>query len=249
MIKRVCVVACVVMVACHQSNQLPPEAWGVSDYTAAGLHIDSPWTAGDYVAAQHVLERIAVDHRERLPRFRGARSGAVFAKLLGELPVDAAAPVSERFVGHGTRFEALKDIAKLYAPDLLGPPTREWIELMGQALQEAAAVERDADAFIASFGADDPKRANRLEGLEQMTSGFSTMIVGGLMVADQVRLADDDRIAMLTYVTAALPTLYPRAKPDVQHQIRDLIDKEAAGFPQGPLALAAVAAQHALPPP
>jgi hypothetical protein len=210
------------------------------------LRIDTPWNADDYVTAQHVLERVAADHRERLPRFHGARSGAVFAKLLVDLPEDAASPVNQRFLAHATRFEALNGIAKLYLSDEFGTPPREWIELVGAVLHDAAALERDADAFLASFGPDDPKRANRLAGLDQMTSGYGTMIIGGLQVADQRHVPDDDRVAMLAYVTAVLPILYSHAKPEAQHQIRDLIDKEVAGF-SGPLATAAAAAQRALP--
>jgi hypothetical protein len=73
------------------------------------------------------------------------------------------------------------------------------------------------------------------------------MLLGAVLVADQTRLSDDDRIAMLEHVTAALPVLFPPAHADTQQRIRDALAKEAAGFPAGRLRDAAAAAQRALP--
>ena len=248
MTKRwILVAAVVVAVACAKSNRLPTEAWGVTDYAGAGLNIDKPWTADDYASAAKVLENVTVEHRERLPRFRGERSGAVFAKLLVDPPEDAAAAIDKRFIAHSTRSEALGAIARLYLPNQLDTPPREWIELMGASLREAAMLASEADAFIASFGADDPKRAARLEGLARMNLGYGSMLLGGLLVADQLRLPEDDRVAMLQHVTAALPVLFPRTAADTQQQIRDVLAKQVAGFPAGRLRAAAVAAQQALP--
>jgi len=247
MMKRWHLVALLLAVACTKSNRLPAEAWGVTDYAGAGLQIDKPWTPGDYAAAAEVLASVTVGHRERLPRFRGKKSGAVLAKLLVDLPHDSAQPVEQRFIAHATRGEALNAIAKLYVPNQLDAPPREWIELMGASLREAVVLETDADAFVASFGPDDPKRANRLEGLEKMKAGNGSMLLGGLLVADQVRLPEDDRVAMLQHVTAALPILFPRTPADTQQQIRDVVAKQVAGFPAGTLRDAAVAAQKALP--
>lgn len=233
--------------ACTKSNELPDEAWAGIDYASAGLQIDKPWTPDDYAAAAKVLEKVTAGHRERLPRFRGKKSGAIFAKLLVDLPDDLAQPIDRRFIAHFTRGEALNALAKLYLPNQLDTPPREWIELMGASLREAAVLATDADAFVASFGADDPKRANRLEGLEKMKAGNGSMLLGGLLVADQLRLSEDDRVAMLQHVTAGLPVLFPRAPVETQQQIRNVLAKQVAGFPAGKLRDAAVAAQQGLP--
>jgi len=73
------------------------------------------------------------------------------------------------------------------------------------------------------------------------------MLLGGVYTADQRRISDDDRVAILGYVADALPGLFPFLSPDSQQQLRDLLAKEASGFPQGRLRTAALAAQHALP--
>ena len=237
------------VIACGggETNRLPPEAWGSADYAAAGLRVDHPWTSQDDVTAAQVLETVTAGHRERLPRFHGEKSGAVFASLVADLPDAPAEPIQQRFGEHAMRIGALTTLAKLYLPNQLDTPPREWIELVGATLREAVVLERDADAFIASFGSDDPSHATRLAGLAQMSSGYGSMLVGGLLVADQVHVPEGDRVAMLEYVTAALPVLFPRANPDTQHQIRDVLAKEVAGFPAGRLAAAAAAAQRALP--
>jgi len=247
MIRCWCVAACM-LAACHRSESLPPEAWTVSDYASAGLDIAKPWTADDHAKAQRTLAAVTRDHRERLPRFNGVRSGAVFAKLLEDPPDDMSSPVDARLLAHLARFDALKETASLYSTDALAPPPREWIELMGHDLVQAAVLEHDADAFIASLGPDDPKHAVRIAEQEKMSSGFATMIVGGLLVADQLRLAEDDRVTMLGYVTTALPAIFPRATPEQQVQIREVIEKQVAAFPSGPLRTAAEAARRALPP-
>jgi hypothetical protein len=80
-----------------------------------------------------------------------------------------------------------------------------------------------------------------------MKSGFGLMVYGGLMVADQRRLPDDDRVAMLAHVTNALPTMFPFINPATQDKIREVIAKQVAAFPAGRLHDAIVAAQQAIP--
>jgi len=236
-------------VGCSQAktNALPAEAWGTEDYAHAGLLIDKPWTADNYTTATLVLQQESAGHRERLPHFHGATSGAVFAKLLTDLPDDPSQPVKDRFIAHATRFDAMKEIAKLYMPNVYQPPTREWIELMGATLHEGVVLATIGDAFLASFGSDDPKHEARLEGLAEMKRGYGAMLFGSLLVADQLLVSADDRVAMLAHVTAALPTLFPLVSADTQKQIRDTIAKQVAAFPAGTLHDAIVAAQRALP--
>jgi hypothetical protein len=229
------------------TNQLPAEAWTVADYANAGLHIDKPWTADDYTVAASVLQQQSAGHRERLPRFHGEKSGAVFAKLLIDLPADSGEPITERFTAHFKRGEAINAISKLYVENELATPSREWIELMGASMREAAVLATNADAFVASFGLDDPQRDVRLGGLARMKDAYGSMLIGGLLVADQLRVPEDDRVAMLGHVTEALPTLFPLLPPDKQRSIRDIIAKQVAAFPAGRLHAAIIAAEQVLP--
>jgi hypothetical protein len=226
-----------------RANDLPAETWGVAEFAQAGLRIDKPWRPEDLTAAAAVLDA----HRDRLPHFHGARSGEVFAKLVTPLPDDGAAPVTERFHAHMLRGEALNAISKLYLENLLAKPPREFIEVMGAYLGEAAELARLAEPFLATFGPDDPKHQARLDGLAQMKRGYGQMLLGGLLVAEDARVPEADRLAMLGYVTTALPTLLPATEPAVQQRIRDnlanQIDKTSAGAPHD----AFVAARRALP--
>lgn len=242
-------VVIVAVLACTKAktNELPAEAWGVDDYAKAGLRIDKPWTPDDYTNAATILQQQTAGHRERLPRFHGAKSGEVFAKLIADLPDDSSAPIRDRFIAHEVHGEAANAISKLYMENQLATPTREWIELFAVSLREGTAMASMTDEFLASFGPDDPKHEARLRGIAQMRAGFGMMMFGSLLVADNLRVPEADRVAVLTHLTAALPTLFPFAPPERQTAIRELIGKQVAAFPPGKLHDAIVAAQQALP--
>jgi hypothetical protein len=247
--KRALVLLVLVLLACSKtkSNALPPEAWGVSDYESAGIDIDKPWTDVDFVHAANVLAQVTAGHRERLPRYRGAKSGAVFAKLIESLPPDDDKPIGERFIVHSERSEAANQTSKLYLENAYAVPTREWIELMGVVLREATMLTSNTDAFLASLGPDDPQRETRLQGLAKMHTGYGTMLLGGLLVAGDARVREADRVALVKYVTAAIPVLFPPAPGEMQTQIRDQAMRLVEKLPEGELRTAVIAAQAALP--
>jgi hypothetical protein len=240
-------VVLLIVLACSKSNELPSEAWGVEDYAKAGIAVDKPWGAAEFKNALDVLRPAVDGHRERLPRYRGAKSGAVFAKLVTDLPADADRPITDRFGLHYEHYDAVNQISKLYIVDLMAVPTREWMELMGALMREAAVLVTLSDDFIASFGPDDPKRQVRLDGLAKMKSGFGQMLRGGVLIAADLRVPEADRIAMVEHVTAVLPVLFPHVMPETQQAIRDHLAKLVAAVPAGKLHDAVVAAQKALP--
>ncbi len=231
------------VLGCSKQPARAPEAWGVADYAKAGIAIDKPWAPDDYPAAAAVLKQLLPDHRDRLPRFHGDKSGAVFAKLMTPPPDDSAAPIAARFFAHMTRGEALQTLSKLYSAV---PPSRELIEVMGANLGEAAALATEAEPFLASFGPDDPQRAIRLDGLAKMRTGFGEMMAGGLMIASDPSLPEDDRVAMVNHVTAVLHVLLPFTEPATQQQIRSTIAAQVSAT-KGNVHDAFVAAQRALP--
>lgn len=235
----------VAILGCGEAKDKPAvETWGVAEFAQAGLRIDRPWKPADFTTAAAVLEAQCKDHRDRLPHFHGPRTGEVFAKLLTPLPDDSAEPITQRFTAHMLRGEALTAISKLYLVDLLAAPSRDYIEVMGSYFLEASALAEIAAPFLASFGPDDPKHQTRLEGLARMSHGDGLMLHGGLLIAEDPRLAEADRLAMLAYVSAALPTLLPRAEPAVQQAIRDDLAKQVATTPPGTLHEAFVTAQR-----
>lgn len=247
--KHALILLVVVALGCSnaKTSALAAEAWGVDDYAKVGLRIDKPWEPADYTNAANVLQQQTAGHRERLPRFHGPGSGPVFDKIIADLVDDPAASVKERLAAHMERGEAVNAISKLYLDNIYATPSREWIELNAVAMREAVVLSSLVQPFLDSFGSDDPKREVRLAGLEKMRAGYGTMLVGGLLVADQLRVPEDDRVAMLGHVTKVLPALYPTLTSELQRQIRDLIGKQVEAFPAGKLHHAIVAAQEALP--
>ena len=247
--KRGLILLLLVAIGCSSSkpSALPAEAWGVDDYAKVGLRIDKPWAPADYTNAATVLQRETAGHRERLPHFRGAKSGPVFDKIITDLVDDPAASVKDRLGAHMERGEAVNAISKLYLEDPYATPSREWIELNAVGMREAVVLSSLIQPFLDSLGSDDPSREVRLGGVEKMRAGYGQVLLGGLLVADQLRVPKDDRVAMLGHITKVLPALYPTLTPELQRQIRDLIGKQVKAFPAGKLHDAIVAAQQALP--
>jgi hypothetical protein len=240
----------VVLLACSKGGSQPAavvEAWSVADYQKAGLDISKPWHGDDFTHAAEVITSAAGEHRERLPHFRGAASGAVFAKLLEDLPDDSAQPITQRYQEHLKRYLAINTISKLYIEGHMLVPPREYIELLGALLREATVETRDTDAFLATFGPDDPSREVRLGGLAKMKTGFGMMLQGAFLVVANLQVPEDDRVALVTHVTAALPTLFPIAPAGTQQAIRQQVATLASTLPPGRLHDAVVAAQRALP--
>ncbi len=240
----------VFLLACSSatSNKLPAEAWGVDDFTKAGLVLDKPWTAADFDQALTVLRDATTDHRERLPRFQGPKSGAVFAKLIADLPDDSGNPIADRFAAHVQHYGAVNQISKLYMQNALDAPTREWIELMGSIMREAAMLSTSADAFMATIPADDPSREARLDGLAKMRDGYGMMLLGSLLVTDQLRVPEADRVALAEHVAVAMPTLFRVAPAATQAQLRETLGKLREGLPAGKLRDTIAAIHQALPP-
>jgi hypothetical protein len=224
-------------VACKKTktNDLPEEAWGADDYAAVGLRSDQPWTGADYTRAASVLGEQTKGHRERLPRYQGAKSGALFARLIEPLPPDADKPIGERFVAHMERYHAANAISKLYVENALAVPTREWVELTGVLMREGSALAGMAEELIASFGPDDPKREVRLDGLAKMRRGFGELILGSLLTAGDTRVPEVDRIAAVGHVNTAMPALIPFAEPGTKTQIREQVKRLVDGLPGGKL--------------
>ena len=249
--KRVLVVMVVLACSNAKTNDLPAEAWSASDYANVGLVVDRPWTSADHTRAAAVLAEQTAGHRERLPRYQSAASGAVFAKLIEELPADRDRPVGDRFGAHFERYEATNAISKLYVENALAVPTREWIELMGVLLREASVLASDAQPLLASFGPDDPKREGRLAGLEKMQRGFGQMMLGSMMTAGDLRVPEADRIALVEHVIVAMPVLLPQAPAETQLQIRTqvatLVEKLPAGKLRDSVGRAQVIVKQALP--
>ena len=207
------------------SPHASPEAWGTSDYVAAGVPDPAhPWTNEEISKASDVIAQAATAHADRRPRYKGPRSGAVFARLVAAPADEPAAPPTAQLGAHMVRFEALNKASKLYLNGLL-PPTREQIEIFDALLHEAVAIDALSMPFLASFSADDPSLPARRAGLDKFHVGVGAMLLGSVMIADNRGVAEDDRLAVFRYLADTAPVLLPRIPADQQQQIRSYVGK------------------------
>lgn len=231
------VVGFVALAACSKSkspNDLPAESWGEAEYVKAGLPAaDHTWTAAELKVAVDVLSKETTGHRDRLPHRGGVKSGAVFERLV-EGPSAAADP-AQAYIAHAERFDVINQISKLYVASEMASASAEYYAITGRLLREAMALEVGAEAFLATIPADDPTRPTREAGFAKMRSGWSTMLLGGLMMVSDVRAPEAARIDLSKDLTAVLPTMYPRSEPGTKQMIKEQLDKMHDLFKAGSL--------------
>lgn len=206
--------------------------------------MDHVWSVIELRNAVDVIARAAEDHPDRLPRFHGARSGAVFARLVDEPVDDSTAPVTARLGKHLDRYDGLNKALKMYKPSL-APARREQIELFRVLLHETVAISTLSTAFLATFPPDDPSLPDRRHGIEVFYEGVAGMLFGSMMIADDRRVDEVDRIVVFGYLAEVAPALLPKISDKHQREIRAYADRLAAAS-TGALHDAAVRVQHAI---
>jgi hypothetical protein len=149
----------------------------------------------------------------------------VFARLVAAMPDDATAPIGARMPARLERYEALDRAVHIYAPNPTAPPSRELIDIFGALLDESVSFTKLSDVFLASLPPDDPKMSVRKDGLAKFRVGIAEMLLGSLMMADDKRVADDERRAIAANLTATMPALLPTLAADRQQQLRDYLAK------------------------
>jgi hypothetical protein len=230
------------VLAC-QSKDKATDTWTVRDYMQAGVPDPGhAWSSSELKAA---VAAFAV-HSDHLPSFQGARSGAVFARVVAAAPDDPTASVKTRFSDLLEREDALRAFAKLYLSDDLDVPRREPIEAWGTMLDIDVMMEPLMQTFLASFPPNDPSLGKRMDGLHKMREGEGEMIRGMLLMAADTRADLAVRRAILGHATHPVAVLFPSLGADDQREIRDLLAK-LVDASTGALHDDAVAMQHALP--
>lgn len=235
----------VVLLLVYPSHDAHAEAWGTKDYVAAGVpDPGQAWSGAELGKAADAIATAAAGHAERLPRYRDAASGAVFARLVEPSRADPAASLQARIGAHLERWLALNRLVPLYANGL-GPPPREQIELFAAAIREAAAVAPLTAPFLASFPPDDPSLPTRRHGLAKFDEGVGGMLLGSVMIADNQQVPDADRLFVLRYLAETAPVMLPRLPAARQKEIRTYLAKLTAAL-TGDLHDAAVRVQRAI---
>jgi hypothetical protein len=223
-------------------------AWSVADYVKAGVpDPDHTWSAQELARAATVIVREAASHPERLPGYRSARSGAVFARLVEVPPDDPAQPIAARVKDGLDRFKALGSLTRPYGLTIHGTPSRDAIELAGAMLRSQAVLMHLTEAFLDSLGSDG-RTAARMAGYRRLQGDVAAMATGVLTLVEQAGVAIDDRRAMVQHVAAVLPSTFPHFIPEHQRAARDQI-AALVNATTGPLHDDLVAVQRALPAP
>jgi hypothetical protein len=237
----------VVMVAGALACQPPDKAtdtWTVRDYMQAGVPDPGhAWSSSELTAAVAAI----AGHPDHLPSFQGARSGAVFARVVAPAPDDPAAAVKDRFVDLAERAEALRTFAKLYIGGPSDVPRREPVEAWGTMIDDYVVLEALAQPFLATFGSGDRSLPSRVDGLRKMHEGEGEMLRGLVLMASDSRADLAVRRAILGHAAHAVAGLFPSFGASDQQEIRDSVGKLVDGT-TGALHDDAVAMQHALPP-
>lgn len=216
--------ALVVLIACSsKTNELAPETWGTDDYVKAGVPAsDHVWSLDEHEAAAVALATLSTGHRERLPHQAGARSGAVFARMIERADITDVLPdPPTAFLFHMRRYEAANAMSKLYIVDAYQAVTAEYLALVNVILLETVELDRGTDRFLASFGADDPKREARLGGVRKMHQGWGGMLLGGVLILADRRVPEPARITFAKQLSPPLQALFSRVEPDTQKMIRE----------------------------
>ncbi len=244
--RREVIVAALALLVATAAADPTSDAWTTGDYVKAGVPDPGhAWTSAELGSAVAVVTKVSA---ERLPRFHGAQSGDVFARLVAPTLADPSGDVRIRFVALFDSEEAHHALMKLYMPaHALDAPSRELIETFGALFDDYTRMDPLLQPFLASFGASDPKHANRVAGMMKIWAGLGDAIIGAIMIADQKRVAIAYRVAMLDYVARVTPIAFVHLDADHQQRIRDYVTKLGAAT-TGPLRDAAARVLHTLPP-
>jgi len=244
--RRRCVLAVAVAMLVLGVRGARAADWATRDYVAAGVpDLGRRWSTADIREAVDAITRAAARHPERLPRYRHASSGAVFAKLLKPPPEDRTVAVDAQVAAHFERYRALADAGNLYGAVAQRAMPREWIELYGVVLHEAAAIEQLSGPFIAALAPGDDRLPARRAMVAKLRDGTGNMLMLQLAVAIGDNVAVAERIAALHNLTEVAPTMLAVIEPRFAHALRKDVTT-LAGATSGELHDAAVRLQRAI---
>jgi hypothetical protein len=173
-----------------QDESLAPD-----EYVARGLPpVDRPWSAGDILSALLVLQELANEGDQYLPRYQSERSGAVFARLTSPQNLDwyrdSTAPLQLRLERTGQHVQAVVQFTDLYRrlAKLDASRRPEVVEWMG-ALFRAFALYLEIldEAILEAFeeGEVDSVRRQALETARRRPAAFYSSVLEILLVSGE----------------------------------------------------------------
>lgn len=209
------------------ASQIPDQSMTVGEYLKLGMpSIEKRWSSSEVARATKVLSDVAARDAAQLPRYDSPQSGRVFARMTSEQNLEQLRnklfPVPVR-IGFALQFlHSATTLSKLYASAALQQKTgsEETAELLGFTLRTGVVLKELSKEAASKFDATDPKSADNLKSMKQMTSGLGPVLQAMFARAMESRtLSPDARKRMLTSIDETLPDLIPVLSPEVRTQM------------------------------
>lgn len=201
------------------------------EYVQAGMpKPDQAWTGKEYAAAAKVLERLAAEP-EKLPRWKSAKSGAVFDRLIQRDYLsglfDERVSLDKRFEIFESFWPAFRTILFVYVQALQQGHKydRECVELAAVTLYFARGSTEVADAKFKTISKTDPNYATREGGYRKMKNGINGMVLGLLItLGEKNYYRDEARLSLATHLKAELPGLFRHLTPETKKEHREKLE-------------------------
>lgn len=210
-----------------------------AEYIAAGFPAhDRGWGGQDMAKAGELLTPMAASTPDRLPRFRSAKSGPMFDRIVSpdnaDLFRNRTLPVNARMSQLDPYMGGCAAIFKAYwvAFEKHAVGGRDIIELMNNQLRTSAAALELADEFMATVPANDPRLEVRRAGVEQMKRG-NAMVVSGMVqsLTESGSYSAADRVVLADGLRQTLPGMLGHlpagSRQEIVARIAALADDEA----------------------
>lgn len=215
-------------------SELPvDESLTSEEYIGLGLPSDDRiWMANDMVEAVKVMTALEHKGGGKLPRYRGERSGKMFARLTSpqnfEIYKNRSLTLDVRFPQALVLVKANGQLLKLYLAAFLkkGVRASELVELMGLQLRSCVAMLELGDEFIPTIKKDDPHYAIRMQGLEQMRQGYAGVVAGAFQtLTERETYRSDELQRLVAYMIETVPRIAPQLLPGSRLEIATRLDK------------------------
>jgi hypothetical protein len=193
---------------------------------------DRVWSPDDMGNAIEVCRKLMADDIEKLPRYEGKTSGAMFSRMISKENLGAA--LSEKFpqAGRGpilmVWFGHVGNLVKVYAEAMTKGKAfdAEVTEIFSLLTGLWAPVLEFGEDHINSLSPTDPRRESKLAGFEQMKHGMDTGLTGLLTsIGDGQGYLPKYRLKMIQALRPELPKLQRYMKPLAQKEMPGRIDK------------------------
>jgi hypothetical protein len=210
------------------SEPAPDESFTTAEYVRRGLpEPDRPWSIDDLVQAKEVLESVAREGCQFLPRYQSERSGEVFARLTSPENLkpflDPDLPLIERSLA-AQFLQAHIEIINVYSSTFPSESAAgsEIEELIGFELQTTVVMLEVVDEIAAAINLEDPTYEQAREKLLQMKQSGGGLVTGCLvMLTERQTYPIDARVRLVGHMRQAFPKLIPRFPPEARVEALD----------------------------